>query len=294
MEEIEFIRTALFVPGNQPDRIDKAVDTAADVIIIDLEDAVPHALKKEIRPGVRKKIIQHKNRKLFVRVNALDSSYIRGDLDETALEELSGLVVPKVETVEHIREIHRLLLEVEQKKGIQPGRFQIVPLIETALGIENAFQIVSERTEPERLLTAAFGAADFALDMGIEITKSGEELSYSRARLAVACRAAKIDPPLDTPFMIDLKDLHALEEDAQRARQLGFQGKLCVHPNQIDICNRIFSPTGEEIAYAEKVVEAFNQAEADGLAAIQVEDKLIDYPIVEHAKRILEVAGKKL
>lgn len=294
MEEIEFIRTALFVPGNRPDRIDKAVDTAADVIIIDLEDAVPHALKKETRSEVRKKIIQHKNRKLFVRVNALDSGYIRGDLDETALKELSGLIVPKVETAEHIQEIHGLLLEVEQKKGIQPGRLKIVPLIETALGIENAFQIVSERTEPERLLTAAFGAADFALDMGIEITKSGEELSYSRARLAVACRAAKIDPPLDTPFTIDLKDLHALEEDAQRARQLGFQGKLCVHPNQIEICNRIFSPTGEEIAFAKKVVEAFSQAEADGLAAIRVEDKLIDYPMAEHAKRILKVAGKEL
>ena len=293
MKEIKFIRTALFVPGNRPDRIDKAVDTAADVIIKDLEDAVPHALKNEIRPEVRKKIRRHKNRKLLVRVNALDSGYISQDLDETVIEELFGLVVPMVETVEHIREIHRLLLEVEQKKGIQPGRFKIVPLIETALGIENAFQILSERTEPERLLTAAFGAADFALDMGIELTKSGEELSYARARLAVACRAAKIEPPLDTPFMIDLKDLHGLEEDAKRARQLGFQGKLCVHPNQIEILNRVFSPTGEEIAFAKKVVEAFNQAEANGQAAIRVEDKLIDYPMVERAKRILEVADKE-
>jgi citrate lyase subunit beta/citryl-CoA lyase len=130
--------------------------------------------------------------------------------------------------------------------------------------------------------------------MGIHITKSGEELSYARARIAIACRAAKVDPPLDTPFMIDLQDLEALEADAQRAKQLGFQGKLCIHPNQIEICNRIFSLTTQEIAFAEKVIKAFTQAEASGEAAIQVDGKLIDYPMVEQARRILKAAGKAI
>jgi citrate lyase subunit beta/citryl-CoA lyase len=126
--------------------------------------------------------------------------------------------------------------------------------------------------------------------MGIEITKTGEEIAYPRARLALACRAAEIKPPLDTPFMIDLTDLEALEADANRAKQFGFQGKLCIHPKQVEICNRIFSPTKEEIKYAEKVVQAFGAAESSGTAAIQVDGKFVDYPVVERSRRILEIA----
>jgi citrate lyase subunit beta/citryl-CoA lyase len=126
--------------------------------------------------------------------------------------------------------------------------------------------------------------------MGFEITKTGEELVYPRARIAVACRAAGVEPPLDTPFMIDLKDREALEADIKRACRLGFQGKLCIHPNQIDICNQLFSPTDEEIEYAQKVIQAFDAAEADGTAAIQVEGRFIDYPVVERCRRILKIS----
>ena len=180
----------------------------------------------------------------------------------------------------------------EEEKGVPPGSISIIALIESALGVERAFQIVSEKTEPNRLFTVAFGAADFALDMGIEITKTGDEISYPRARLAVACRAAGMNPPLDTPFMIDLKDIEALEVDAKRAKQFGFQGKLCIHPNQVEICNKIFSPTKEEIEYAKRVVQAFNEAESSGTAAIQVDGKFVDYPVMERSKRILRIAQK--
>jgi citrate lyase subunit beta/citryl-CoA lyase len=293
MKDIRFIRTALFVPGNRPDRVDKAVKTAADVVIIDLEDAVPVASKNETRPLVREKILEYKNRKVFVRVNGLDSEFIRADLDELMVEALFCIVIPKVEKAEHIREINRLLLTAETKNGIAPAAVPIIPLIESACGIENAFKIVSEKIEPRTLYTVAFGAADFALDMGIEITKTGEELAYPRAKLAVACRAAGLRPPLDSPFMIDLKDMQALEADAKRAKQLGFQGKLCIHPNQVEICNRIFSPTQAEIEYARKVIQAFSEAEAAGRAAIQLEGKFVDYPVVERSRRILKMAEMK-
>jgi citrate lyase subunit beta/citryl-CoA lyase len=199
-------------------------------------------------------------------------------------------MVPKVEAAAQILEINRGLLEVEAKKGMRPGSVSIIPLIESALAVENVFQIVSQRTDPERLFTVAFGAADFALDMGFEITKTGEELFYPRARIAVACRAAGVKPPLDTPFMIDLKDPEALEADIKRACRLGFQGKLCIHPNQIDICNRLFSPTTEEIQYAQKVIQAFDEAEAGGSAAIQLDGKFVDYPVVERCRRILKIS----
>jgi citrate lyase subunit beta/citryl-CoA lyase len=292
MKPFEFIRTALFVPGNRPDRVDKAVNTAADAVIIDLEDAVPYSQKKKARPIVREKLLQHLKHPIWARINALDTEFYQDDLDEVAVEGLSGIVVPKIEDAAQIEQINQSLLAAEQNKGLRPGSISVIALIESALAVENVFQIVSQKTDPDRLFTVAFGAADFALDMGFEITRSGEELSYPRARIAVACRAARVQPPLDTPFMIDLKDLNALEDDTKRARQLGFQGKLCIHPNQVDVCNRLFSPAKEEIEYARKVIQAFDAAEAGGSAAIQLEGKFIDYPVVERARRILKIAAK--
>ena len=290
MKKFEFIRTALFVPGNRPDRVDKAVNTDADVVIIDLEDAVPYALKAETRPVVREKILDLKNPRVLVRVNALDTQFFRDDLDQLVVEDLACIIIPKIEQPEHIREANRLLTESEAKKGLASGSISLIALIESALGVENAFQITSERTIPERLFTVAFGAADFAQDMGIGMTKTAEESAYPRARLTIACRAAGIDPPLDTPFMIDLKDQEALEADAKRAKQFGFQGKLCIHPNQIDICNKIFSPTQKEIEYAHKVIAAFTEAEATGTAVIQVDGKFIDPPVVKQARRVVKMA----
>ena len=290
MKKFEFIRTALFVPGNRPDRVDKAVNTDADVVIIDLEDAVPYALKAETRSLVREKILKLKNPRVIVRVNALDTPFFREDLDEIVVEDLACIIIPKIEQAEHIREANRLLTEAEVKKDLAPGRISLIALIESALGVENAFQITSEKTVPERLFTVAYGAADFAQDMGIGLTKTGEESAYPRARLTIACRAAGLDPPLDTPFMIDLKDQKALADDAMRAKQFGFQGKLCIHPNQVDICNNIFSPTQKEIEFAHKVIAAFNEAEADGTAAIQVTGKFIDPPVVKQARRVVKMA----
>lgn len=290
MKPFEFVRTALFVPGNRPDRVDKAVDTAADVVIIDLEDAVPYSQKNETRPVVREKILKYHQRPVFVRVNALNSEFFQDDLNAVLVKELACIMVPKVDAADQIQEINRRLLKVEENKGVRPGSVAIMPLIESALAVENVFQIVTQRTDPERLFTVAFGAADFALDMGFEITKTGEELCYPRARIAVACRAAGVAPPLDTPFMIDLKDFEALEADIKQARRYGFQGKLCIHPNQIDMCNRLFSPSKAEIQYARKVIQAFDAAEAGGSAAIQVEGKFIDYPVVERCRRILKIS----
>ncbi len=258
MQSNELIRSALFVPGNRPDRVDKAVNTAADVIIIDLEDAVPFSQKKETRSVVREKILNYKERPVLVRINALDTDFYLEDLNTVVVEGLACIIVPKLETAAQIQEINRGLLKVEENKGMQPGSVSIIPLIESALGVENVFQIVSQKTDPQRLHTVAFGAADFALDMGFEITKTGEELFYPRARIAVACRAAGVQPPLDTPFMIDLKDLESFKADIERACRLGFQGKLCIHPNQVNICNRLFSPSKEEIQYAQKVIQAFD------------------------------------
>jgi len=285
------IRSALFVPGNQPDRVDKAVATVADRVIIDLEDAVAVSQKKEIRALVRDKIITHKDRGVLARVNGLETDFFMGDLEAIVVKELGGLMLPKTENSHQAREIHRLLADLEKKQGLAAGNAAVILLVESALGVQNIFQITSAAAELNREFVIAMGAADYALDMGIEITKDGGELIYPRSRIAVACRAAGIAPPLDTPFMIDLKDIEALKNDAARAKQLGFQGKLCIHPNQIEPVHVIFTPTAEEISFARRVIEAFEAEEAKGSAAILVDEKFVDYPVVERSRRILQLAS---
>jgi citrate lyase subunit beta/citryl-CoA lyase len=291
MKEMGPIRTALFVPGNRPDRVDKAVSSGADVVIIDLEDAVPPPQKEESRPKVREKITAFPESEILVRVNAIGSEFLPGDLDEIVVEGLGCIIVPKVEEAADILKIDAHLSESEERSGLEPGTVSVIPLIESARAVQNVFQILAAKTDPQRLFTAAFGAADYTLDMGVEMTMEGAELHYPRSRIAVACRAAGVDPPLDTPFMIDVKDVEGLTADARRARQLGFQGKLCIHPIQIEPCHAVFSPTAEEIEHAERVIQAFEEAEARGVGAIQLDGKFIDPPIVERSRRTLKLAA---
>jgi len=292
MKPLSLTRSALFVPGNRPDRVDKAMAASADLVIIDMEDAVPVAEKETVRPLVREKLDLHRGRGIMVRVNALDTGLTEPDLEGIAGPGLDAILLPKVQTPEDIVRMGRLLSQTELGAGLRTGTLALVALIETALGVRNVFAIAAALTDPPRLRTLAFGAYDFSLDMGLRLTKTGEELAFPRARIALACRAAGIDQPLDTPYMIDLKDREAFEADALRGQRLGFGGKLCIHPNQVDFCNTLFSPTAEEIAFAEKVVAAFEKAEADGMAAIQVDGKFIDYPMFAQSRRVLGIADK--
>ncbi len=285
------IRTALFVPGNRPDRIVKAFGTGADVVIIDLEDAVPLSEKESSRINVREKVAESVDRMILVRTNALVSDFVDGDLDEAIVEGVNGIILPKVERADDITKINTLLIEVEKNRSLPEGSIRVFPLIEVAAGVQHIYDIVSTKTKPERIYTVMFGAADYTLDMGIEMTMGGNELFYARSRIAIACRAAGIAPPVDTPFMIDLKNTGALISDARRAKELGFQGKLVIHPNQVEPCNRIFSPLPEEIKKAEKIVKAFEEAEAAGMGAIQLEGTFIDYPVVKRSKDILALAA---
>ena len=291
MNNLGLIRTALFVPGNRLERVDKALATEADAVIIDLEDAVPSSQKDQARSDVAQKLKNTPGQKIIVRVNGLDTPEFARDLKAVVGPNLSGLLVPKFEGSSEVALINEALLKAEAAVGLQAGIVPVIALVETAKGVENISKIAAGQTEPARLYTVAFGAADYSLDLGIELTMSGDELSYARSRLPIACRAHDLAPPIDTPFMIDLKDIPALKADTVRAKQLGFMGKLCIHPNQIEPVNAIFSPGPNEIAQAEKIIQAYEESEAKGLGAIQVDGKFVDLPVVERARRTLRLAS---
>jgi len=284
------LRTALFAPGNRPERVEKALQLNADAVIIDLEDAVPVAEKESTRSLVREALDRHPGKRMYVRVNALSTPYVAEDVKAVVSRNLVGIVLPKAESPEDIFEIDRLLSKHEREAGLIPGSVEVIPQCETAKGLEECYRIASARPEHHRTLTLTFGAADYTLDLGIEMTREGKELEYPRSRMPVACRAGRVMPPLDSPWMVDLKDMDGLVAEAKRARAHGFMGKLVIHPNQIGPCNEIFTPSRQEIDYAKRVMEAFEKAEKEGKAAIQMEGKFIDYPVVEKSKRIVELA----
>ena len=284
------LRTALFAPGNRPERVEKALQLNADAVIIDLEDAVPVAEKESTRSLIREVLDRHPGKRMYVRVNALSTPYVAEDVKAVVARNLVGIVLPKAESPEDIFEIDRLLSKHEREVGLTLGSVEVIPQCETAKGLEECYRIASARPEHHRVLTLTFGAADYTLDLGIEMTREGKELEYPRSRMPVACRAGRIMPPLDSPWMVDLKDMDGLVAEAKRARAYGFMGKLVIHPNQIGPCNEIFTPSKEEIDYAKKVMEAFEKAEKEGKAAIQMEGKFIDYPVVEKSRRIVELA----
>jgi len=284
------LRTALFAPGNRPDRAEKAIGLGADAVIIDLEDAVPIAEKESSRALVREVLDKHPGKRMYARINALTTPYAKEDLEAVASKNLVGIMLPKVESPKDAFEIDRLLSELEKRNGLEAGGLEVISICETAKGLEKLYSILSAKTEYNRIAVVAFGAADYTLDLGISLTREGKELEYPRIRIPIACRAAGIMPPLDTPWMVDLKDIDGLIADAKKAKAYGFQGKIVIHPNQIEPCHRVFTPTEEEIAFAKKVIEAFEEAEREGKAAIQLEGKFIDYPVVEKSRRIYALA----
>ncbi|MCB2191909.1 MAG: CoA ester lyase [Deltaproteobacteria bacterium] len=291
--DLALIRSALFVPGTRPDRIDKALNTQADAIIIDLEDAVPPEKKAEAREVVRDKLMEHQGREIIVRSNSLDSGQF--ELDMAALEglELNCLFVPKVERARDVESIGQALLKLEKAQGLAPYSIRALYLLESPLGLENAFAVAGHPVHGQRQAMLAFGAADYTTEMGIELTLGGEELYFPRYRVSNASHAAGLPGPLDSPFMYDLNDLPAMEADTLRAKAVGFGGKLCIHPNQVEVCNRVFAPSEQEIAFAEKIIKAFDQTRAQGQGVLKVDGKFVDEPVVERCRRILRQARRK-
>jgi citrate lyase subunit beta / citryl-CoA lyase len=278
------LRSFLFAPGNHARRVEKALTLDADAVILDLEDAVAIAEKPATRGAVVAAYGEPRTGLLYVRVNAADTEFCHGDFTAIVRQGLDGIVLPKVESAATIQTIDWLLSNLERERGLPAGGIDLVPIIETAKGLTEAEAILGAGT---RVKHCAFGAGDFTLDVNMRWSREEGELAYARARVVTASRAAGIEAPLDTVW-VDLQDGDGLEASTRLALGMGFQGKMCIHPNQVGIVNRVFTPTNAEIDFAERVVAAFAQAEKEGSAAIQLDGKFIDYPIVYRARRTLD------
>lgn len=282
-------RSFLFAPGNHARKVMKVFDCGADHVILDLEDAVAKAEKVATRALVVEALKRPRQRRgggAYVRVNAFDTEFCYGDAVAVVGPGLDGIVLPMVESREQIVAFDWLVGALERERGLPPGGVDIIPIIETAKGIANARAIAAAGTRLKRM---AFGAGDYTLDLNMEWTLGESELEHARAEMAVASRAAGLEAPIDTVW-VHINDLEGLANSARRARQLGFQGKMCIYPPQVARVNGAFTPTEDEVAFARRVVAAFEQAEREGSSSIQLDGFFIDYPIVYKAQRTLDVA----
>jgi citrate lyase subunit beta / citryl-CoA lyase len=258
-------RSYLFVPGNRPERFDKALASGADVVILDLEDAVAPADKDAARAAVANWLNAAKP--VYLRVNAADSNWFESDMQILASPGIAGIMLPKAENADAIAALHR-------RAG---AAVKIVPLIETALGLWRA-EAVASALGVARL---AFGSVDFQLDTGI--SGDDRELLFARSQLVLVSRVAGILPPVDG-VTVALDDETVLRDDVAKASRLGFGGKLAIHPKQVRAINEGFLPQPAEIAWAQQVVAA---ADASGNNAVRLEGKLIDLPIIARARALL-------
>ncbi|MGI9425982.1 MAG: HpcH/HpaI aldolase/citrate lyase family protein [Hyphomicrobiaceae bacterium] len=280
-------RTFLFAPGNHPRKVEKVFDAGSDVVILDLEDAVAVSEKAATRPVVVDALQRPRHCRGYVRINALDTDFAFGDIDAVVQPGVDGIVLPKVERAADIQMVDWMMTSLERQRGLKIDGIDLMPIIETGKGVANARDICGAGCN--RMQRVSFGAGDYTRDMAIEWTFGEGELAHARAEIVLASRINDLEPPIDTVF-IHLREHEHLRNTTLLARQFGFQGKMCIHPAQVEPVNDIFTPSDDEIAWSRKVIAAFQEAEAAGSASIQVEGYFVDYPIVVKAERTVALA----
>jgi len=279
-------RTRLYLPGNNPDLMLNAGLFGADEIILDLEDSVAPAEKDAARVLVRNTLlaVDFGDAEKLVRINPLETEYGRADLEMIVPARPDMLLIPKCSEAKDIADVEALVAAIERKHGID-NKILFMPLIETARGVLNAYEIARAS---ERIVAVCWGAEDLSADLGVERTKEGRESFVSRGLIVLAAKAAGVQP-LDTVFS-DIKDTAGLIESTKEAIALGFEGKGVIHPGQIEPIHNVFAPTAERIEYAQKVVAAIEKARARGSGVAALGSKMIDAPIEARARKILKFA----
>jgi len=293
MEQINFRkrRSMLYIPGNNPAMLQQGGVYGADGILMDLEDAVAHEQKDAARTLVKSMIksINYYNTEITVRVNHIDTPFGLADLEAIVPLQVDALRVPKIETKHEIQRIIDIIEKIEKRFNIVNSNMKIHPMIETALGVENAFEIAGKS---KRIDAITIGGQDLTADMGIINSKDGIGVDYARRRIVMAAKAYKIDA-LDTVF-VDLDDEEGLRKETEYAKKIGFTGKAIINPRQIGIVHDVFTPTEDEIRRALRIIKEFNKNKEKGIGVFAVDGKMVDAPVVTRAMAVLELADIKI
>ncbi len=285
--ELPSWRSLLFVPLTRERFIEKAPDSGADAIILDLEDSVGPNDKEAARralPDAAKRV-SSKGADVVVRINRPWRMVVR-DLEAAIIPGVAALTLPKVDSPEHVQAIAEMVDELESERGIAPGTVKFEALIETAAGLLRAGEIA--RAHP-RLVALSAGAEDLALSLGM--LPEAEGLFLPKQQCLIAARAAGILPLGFVGTVADYKDLDAYRAMIRRSRRLGFVGASCIHPSNVAILNEEFAPNAEEVSHAERMVAAYDVALAAGKGSVEFEGKMMDIPVVERAKQLLARAA---
>jgi citrate lyase subunit beta/citryl-CoA lyase len=286
-------RSYLFVPAKKLSMIKKAVFSEADSVILDLEDAVAHSEKDSARELVKEALSEFGGKKpIYVRINDFSVPYWEKDLLASISSGVTGVVVPKSQSAEEIRLICDKARSMFKEFGTKEmeADFEVIPLLETAKGIQFAYEIAN--ADP-LVSNMAFGSIDFSLDIGCELSPGGEELLYARSKIVIASRAAGKGAPIDAVYP-ELTHPDGLEYETKFAKRLGFKAKLVIHPKQVETVHNVFKIGKEELQEAKEIVEEFEKAEKKGLASISVNKKLVDYPVYKKAKEIVTSNNREI
>ena len=283
-------RSWMFVPGHRQKMIDKALGINADAIMLDIEDGVAPNEKETARRLIGEALSLSKvpnSPARFVRINAIGHARMDADVDAVVRPGLEGLVLPKVEAPEEVMKVDAILTQRERQQRMPVGGVKLLVAIESPRGLLNAPTIAARSP---RVCGLMFGAEDFGRELGLPTSREGEARDMLFARSAMVIAAASAHVQAVDGVWVDLKDAEGLIQFARQSRRLGFSAMSLIHPSQIDPINQMFSPTADEIDYAQKVVQAFEEANARGDGSIAFGGQLIDRPIVERARRTLESA----
>ena len=287
---MELLRSWMFVPGHRQRMIDKALGLNADAIMLDIEDGVAPSEKDQARKNIGESLGRKKtpgSPARYVRINAIGHPRMDADLDAVVRPGLEGLVLPKVDTVAEARKVDAILTDRESKRRMPSGGIKLLIAIESPKGLLNAPAIAASSSRVTGLM---FGAEDFGREIGLPAVREGEarDLIFARSAMVIAAASAHVQA-IDGVW-VDLNDGPGLLGFAKQSRRLGFSGMSCIHPSQVDAINTTFSPTAEEIDYCQKVLQAFEEANARGDGSIAFGGQLIDRPIVERARRTIDMA----
>jgi citrate lyase subunit beta/citryl-CoA lyase len=278
-------RSMLFMPGNNPGMLQTAQVFGSDSVILDLEDAVSLGEKDAARILIKGALeaFNYGQTEVVIRINPFSTPYAEDDIDVMARLKPHAILLPKA-IPSDMKKLDEMLTKIEEE-GFEEGIIKIHALVETTLGVETVFETIQMS---KRVISVCLGGEDLAADLGVARTKDSKELFYARTKVINACKALKIDA-IDTPFT-DTNDEEGLLADTIFAKELGFSGKLSINPRQINTIHKVYSPTQEEISWANRVMYAKDEAEKEGLGVFSLDGKMIDLPIINRAINTLNTA----